>query len=149
MKNIKNLDEFINESIEKTKNMIKTKNVKMIDVDDWDNLVTSTYGRPYNFQQQDDCQSRGIFHLSIPSEYTNDNEMNDEIPEVVNGNEMGVKFKKWLERDPKQPVGGETDDWMIELWWERNFYPDIHTVANDLYDKGLIEAGEYTINIDW
>lgn len=124
------------------------KNVKMIEVSDWDKLVTETYGKPYNFQQQDGCQSRGIFHLTIPSEYACDDEMNDEIPEIINGEIMGVKFKKWLERDPNQPVAGRTD-YGIGLWWDRNFYPDIHTVANDLHKRGLIEAGEYSIEIDW
>jgi hypothetical protein len=128
--------------------MIKVKNVKMIEVSDWDKLVSDTYGKPYSFQQQDGCQSRGIFHLSIPSEYTCDDEMNDEIPEIINSETMGVKFEKWLERDPNQPVGGRTD-YGIDLWWGRNFYPDIHTVANDLHKRGLIEAGEYSIEIDW
>lgn len=129
--------------------MIKTKNVKMIEVNDWDKLVKETYGKPYSLQQQEGCQDRGVINLDIPSKWVNDEEMNDEIPEIINGEVMGVKFKKWLERDTKQPVGGETQQWSINLWWDRNFYPDIHTVANDLYDKGLIEAGEYTINIDW
>jgi hypothetical protein len=62
---------------------------------------------------------------------------------------MGVKFHKWLERDPNEPVGNVTNKTSIELWWERNFYPDIETVANDLYNNGLIEAGNYVINIDW
>jgi hypothetical protein len=128
--------------------MIKVKNVKMIEVSDWDKLVSDTYGKPYKFQQQDGCQSRGIFHLTIPSEYTCDDEMNDEIPEIINGETMGVKFEKWLERDPMQPVAGRTD-YGVGLWWNRNFYPDIHTVANDLYKRGLIEAGKYSIEIDW
>ena len=128
--------------------MIKIKNVKIIEVSDWDKLVSDTYGKPYNFQQQDGCQPRGIFHLTIPSEYTYDDEMNDEIPEVINGEIMGVKFEKWLERDPNQPVAGRTD-YGIGLRWERNFYPDIHTVANDLHKRGLIEAGEYSIELDW
>lgn len=128
--------------------MIKVKNVKMIGVRDWDRLVSETYGRPYTFQQQDGCQSRGIFKLTIPSEYTEDDEMNDEIPEIINGSIRGVKFEKWLERDPKQPVNGRTD-YAIDLWWDRNFYPDIHTVANDLHERGLIEAGDYSIEIDW
>jgi len=128
--------------------MIKVKNVKMIEVSDWDKLVSDTYGKPYCFQQQDGCQSKGIFHLTIPSEYTCDDEMNDEIPEIINGETMGVKFEKWLERDPKQPVAGRTD-YVVGLWWDRNFYPDIHTVANDLHKRGLIEAGEYSIEIDW
>jgi hypothetical protein len=128
--------------------MIKIKNVKMIEVSDWNKLVSDTYGKPYSFQQQNGCWSRGIFHLTIPSEYTRDDEMNDEIPEIINGKTMGVKFEKWLERDPNEPVAGRTD-YGIKLWWDRNFYPDIHTVANDLYKRGLIEAGEYSIEIDW
>jgi len=128
--------------------MIKVKNVKVIEVSEWDKLVSDTYRKPYSFQQQDGCQSRGVFHITIPSDYACDDEMNDEIPEVINGRVMGVKFEKWLERDPNQPVDGRAD-YGIGLWWDRNFYPDIHTVANDLYKKGLIEAGEYSIEIDW
>jgi len=124
------------------------KNVKMIDVGDWDKLVSKTYGRPYSFQQQDGCQSRGIVRITIPDE-TYDDEMHDKIPEKFNDEVMGVKFAKWLARDPKQPVGNEKDDWMINLFWDRNFYPDLQTVANDLLEKGLIEAGDYIINIDW
>ena len=41
------------------------------------------------------------------------------------------------------------DSWLIDLWWKRNFYPDIEMVANDLHAKGLLEAGEYAIDIDW
>lgn len=75
--------------------------------------------------------------------------MNDSIPEVVNGEERGVKFDVWLTRDPKQPIPEQTADYQLALFWERNFYPSLEMVANDLYKKGLIEAGDYTINIDW
>lgn len=131
--------------------MLKTKNVKMIEVSDWDKLVEDTYKRPYSFQQQNGCQDRGTFNLTVPSKWAKeeDNEMHDSIPERINGNEMGVKFEKWLERDPKQPVDGGGDEWEIGLFWERNFYPSIEIVANDLHKKGLIESGSYTINIDW
>ena len=128
-------------------NEFKVKNVKMIEVQDWDGLVESTYGRPYSFQQQDGCKSRGTFKLTIPEEVDEDFG-HDDIPEKINGNVMGVKFSKWLERDPKQPVGNEDSSW-ISLFWERNFYPDVQMVANDLYERGLIEAGDYIINIDW
>jgi hypothetical protein len=60
-----------------------------------------------------------------------------------------AKFEKWLERDPKEWNGKEEDKRFLDLFWDRNFYPDIQTVANDLHKKGLIEAGEYTIKIDW
>ena len=81
-----------------------SKSIKMIEVQDWDNLVSETYKRPYNFQQQDDCQGRGTFELNIPSEDDNEEYMNDSVPEKVNGEEMGVKFKVWLERDPNLNV---------------------------------------------
>lgn len=136
------------ENISESKSIFRS--VRMIDCSDWDKLVEETYKRPYTFQQQDGCQSRGIVSISIPDE-DNDDEMNDSIPEIVNGNTIGVKFAAWLERDPKQPLKDEKDtyDWLIGMFWERSFYPDLQTVANDLHKKGLIEAGEYSINIDW
>jgi hypothetical protein len=135
-------------ALKKFKDLVR--NVKMINCRDWDALVEDTYGRPYCLQQQDGCQPRGIVTLKIPDEAYEEEEMHDKIPEIVNGPVMGVKFEKWLERDPKQPLKGEkNNDWSLSLWWNRNFYPDIQTVANDLHKKGLIEAGEYSININW
>lgn len=151
--------------------MIKIKNVKMIEVSDWDELVSDTYGKPYSFQQQDGCQPRGVVNITIPDE-TYEEEMNDSIPEVINDEyEMGVKFDVWLKRDPNEPLNpskeelkkcnyywGKTEEdeikWKqdeshINMFFERNFYPNIQTVANDLHKKGLIEAGEYSIRIDW
>ena len=127
---------------------MKIKTVKMIDVNDWDDFVQKTYGRPYNYQQQNGCQNRGTFNLTVPSEEANDYE-NDAVPEIVNGPEMGVSFAAWLKRDPKQPLNDDKETVYINLWWTRNFYPDIEVVANDLHAKGLLEAGEYVINIDW
>lgn len=131
--------------------MLKVQTKKVIEVQDWDKLVEETYKRPYSFQQQDDCKPRGVFHLKIPISKPTDFE-NDSVPEVVNGNEMGVSFKAWLERDPKKPIienGKTLPEYCTNLFWERNFYPDIEIVANDLHSKGLLEAGEYMINIDW
>lgn len=129
------------------KKSIKFQTKKVIELSDWDNLVKETYGRPYSFQQQDGCKPRGNFHLTVPEE-TYDFE-NDVVPEKVNHPEMGVSFAAWLARDPKQKVGEEKYDWSISMWWERNFYPDVQMIANDLHAKGLIEAGDYVIDIDW
>ena len=89
-------------------------------------------------------------YLTIPDQAYD--YQNDSIPEVVNGDKIGVSFKAWLERDPKQCLNTD-DQWDREhglaIFWERNFYPELQTVANDLYNKGLLEAGEYGINIDW
>ncbi len=129
--------------------MLKYKTTKVIEVQDWDKLVVDTYKRPYKFQQQDGCQSRGTVHINIPDDNEEEEEQNDSIPEKINGDEMCVKFDVWLERDPKAPVNGRSDEWEIAIFWHRNFYPYIQTVANDLHAKGLIEAGEYTIDINW
>lgn len=128
--------------------MVKYKTEKVIEVGDWDDLVIETYGKPYNFQQQNGCQSRGTFYLTVSADELVD-QGKDTILEEINGDEVGVKFSTWLARDPKQPVGKETEQWKIDLFWERNFYPDIEIIANDLCKRGLIGAGDYIINIDW
>jgi hypothetical protein len=127
--------------------MIKTKTKQVIDVGDFDNLVTETYGKPYNFQQQDGCKERQQVDITVPDE-AYDYE-NDAIPEEVNGEEMGVSFEAWLARDPDEwSIKGDYP-YRISLWWERNFYPDVQMILNDLHAKGLFPAGEYTIDIDW
>lgn len=127
--------------------MFKSKRV--IDVYDWDNLVTETYGKPYSFQQQDDCKDRGIENFSCPCE-PEDYE-NDTVPEIVNHGDMGVSFKAWLERDPNQKLSNPEDQnsWSLGLWWNRNFYPHVSMIINDLHEKGILEEGDFSIEIDW
>ena len=132
---------------------MKFKQVQRIEVQEWDQLVEETYGRIYSFQQQDGCKDRGVENLTVPVQHPWDYE-NDTIPEKVNGDEMGVSFKAWLERDPKQKIN--SDDarrqacgFGLNLFWKRNFYPSVEMIANDLHSKGLLPAGEYVINIDW
>lgn len=126
---------------------MKIRAEKVVDVQEWNKLVTATYGKPYHFQQQDGCRDRSVATLTIPEEAADFS--NTTVPEVINCDELGVSFAAWLARDPAQPVGKVTDEWRIKLWWHRNFYPDIQMVANDLHAKGLVEAGSYLIIIDW
>ncbi len=128
--------------------MLKSKTKKFVDVQDFDALVEETYGKPYSFQQQNGCQERGVYCLTVPDPNAEDFE-DDEIPEVINGQEMGVSFSSWLKRDPKEWNGESGDERFLDLFWGRNFYPAIEVLANDLHSKGLIETGEYVINIDW
>lgn len=131
--------------------MIKISENNYIEVQDWDDLVRETYGKVYNFQQQNGCRDRQLFEIPVPSDYTEEAEgegsMNENIPEHIRHEVMGVKWKAWLERDPEKQVSGF--DWETRLFWERNFYPSIYTLANDLHAKGLLPAGNYIINIDW
>lgn len=125
--------------------MALIKNVKVIDTADWDQLVMDTYGRPYAFQQQDGCKERGTVTLRVPCAVAE--HYPDEIPEVINGPVMGVSFAAWLARPANQPIASENE--YLSMWWERNFYPDIQMIANDLHAKGLLPADQYMINIDW
>ena len=126
---------------------MKITNEQIIQVQEWDSTVKETYKRPYSFQQQDGCKSRGIFRITIPDE-AEDYEKNT-VPEIVNHEEMGVSFEAWLKRDPKKPLKNNKDDHSLKLWWNRNFYPDVQMIANDLCKKGIIEKGNYIIDIDW
>lgn len=126
---------------------LKYKLEKTISLCDWDHLVIKTYNRPYHFQQQDGCMERQRVDIEIPSEGFDFE--NETVPEIVNGKEMGVSFSSWLARDPKQELKNQEFSHQLELWWHRNFYPDVQMVANDLHARGLIEAGSYVIDIDW
>jgi hypothetical protein len=126
---------------------IKMKTVNMIRLSDFDELVIKTYGRPYSFQQQDGCKSRGSYEFILPLKYTPEDYEATEIPEVVNHEEMGVSFKAWLEKDPSTPFISES--WRRSLWWDRNFYPHVEMILDDLFKKGLLPKGDYVIKIDW
>ena len=47
---------------------MKTRTETVVDVQEWNKLVNETYGRVYSFQQQNDCQPRGRFPISVPEE---------------------------------------------------------------------------------
>ena len=125
---------------------MKIKTEQVIDVQEWDATVIETYGRPYSLQQQDGCRSRGVLRITVPEE--TDDTYPDTVPEIVNHAEMCVNFKAWLARDPKKPLADGTD-YSLDLWWERNFYPNLQVVANDLHARGLLKKGNYAIDIDW
>lgn len=124
---------------------MKIKTIQSIDVAEWDDLVQKTYGRIYNYQQQDNCKERGVDYITVPCPYPDDYQ-NDTVTEKVNGDEMGVSFAAWLARNPEQLM--TTED-KLDLFWCRNFYPSIDMVVNDLHAKGLLPEGKYQIVIDW
>jgi hypothetical protein len=129
-------------------NNLKINTKQYIDERDFSKFVSVTYGRPYRFQQQDGCRDRGTHHAIVPEPDPEDYEAT-EIPEEINGETMGVSFAAWLAREPKAPVGDESEPWVVAIFWERNFYPDLGAVLNDLHARGLLDAGEYVLVIDW
>lgn len=121
----------------------------MVSVQDWDDLVTEIYGKPYYFQQQDGCKERGTEQITVPDEDWEYDYEETELPFKVNGEEMGVSFETWLNTTPEDTAKHFESGWENNLFWERNFYPNVNMIANDLHSKGLIEPGEYVIEIGW
>lgn len=116
--------------------------IKQIDEGTLSKLVSETYGRPYQFQQQEGCMQRGVRYVTIPTE---GEDYDDSGDYTVNGKDMGVSFETWK----STPIKQRSPDYLNDIFWERNFYPNLDMVLNDLHAKGLIEAGDYQINIDW
>jgi hypothetical protein len=135
--------------------MIKINKIQVISVHDWDDLVKDTYGKQYNFQQQDFCKEPQRVKITVPVKQPYDYE-NDTIPGVIEirDNKMGVSFKGWLERDSDAPLNTshlQLNTCKINnmFFWHRKFYPHIDMLINDLHAKGLLPAGDYEIDIDW
>ena len=121
--------------------MLEYDEVRLVDSYDFDQFVKSVYGKPYCYQQQDDCRDKGIESFTVPMEEDDyfDNDLEDEPL-------MGVSFKTWLDKDVNEKFF--EDDWENTLFWYRNFYPHFSMIINDLYKKGLIEKGSYIMSID-
>jgi hypothetical protein len=129
--------------------MIKINTINVIDVHDWNALVRRIYDKPYNLQQQDGCYNNGdLYDIEVDLNNKLDDVFEIDIPKEVNGDIQGVNFETWLKTDPLT----HTPDWIqwrIDLFWERNFYPDINILAQDLCRKGHINEGSYSIKIWW
>lgn len=129
--------------------MIKYKTIKQISLQDWDNLVKSTYNKIYSLQQQDGCMYKGTtIEFTVPVEKVEDYER-DKIPFEINLDERGVSFISWLNTNPEDTAKHFEHNYQNELFWQRTFYPNLTILINDLYDRELIEEGEYSILIDW
>lgn len=125
---------------------LQIQNKLVVDESDWSYWVECVTGKHYRLQQQDGCRDRGVEYLKVPSEWSYDHE-NDEIEVAVNGEEMGVSLKAWLARKPEDKFFADARK--EQLFWERNFYPELGALANYLHEQGLLPAGHYMINIDW
>lgn len=126
----------------------KCENKKVIHYSDWNEFIYSIYKLPYNYQQQNDCQNKSI-EISIPRDILDNwDDGADSIPYEVNGEEMCVKFDTWKNSDFKEMCKHFDGEWRARLFYERNFYPDINPLLDDLYKRGLLEEGEYLILVD-
>lgn len=129
--------------------MLEFRIEKVIDSSDLDALVVATYGKPFCFQQQDDCRDRGSYQFEVKSEPDLSDEFKGktELDCGINGEDYGVDFQTWLNTKASDFYDGKP--FYQDLWFERNFYPDMVYLLSDLCKRGLIEAGRYTIEVDW
>ena len=120
---------------------------------DFNKLVEKTYDKFYCFQQQDNGRKHGVYTFEIPVK-SPFNYQNISIPEIVNHSEIGVDFYTWLQRDIHKPLKDVkyTTDFNkslgLRLWWDRNFFPSIDMIINDLYKNGILPEGFLKIIID-
>lgn len=126
--------------------MLKFEQVYTIDVSNWDEFVKNHYGKKhYSFQQQNGCQERGNYRINVDWIDKDCIFTNDEVELEINGDEMGVSLKSWI--DAKESFFN--DEFHERLFWERNFYPAVEEIVLDLYEKGLIPHKMFDIKIDW
>jgi hypothetical protein len=119
---------------------MRIENVKLIGETEFSRLVSETYGRPYQLQQQDNCMGQDeIERVTVPDEGI---DIDDD-----------ARFAEWRDADVPDPVGvlhGETRwDWEVELYWQREYYPPLQELVNDLHERGLLPQGDYVIHASW
>ncbi len=68
---------------------------------------------------------------------------------IIGVQEMGVSFETWKNTPRDAFLEELKDEWRSDLFWERNFYPHFSMIVKDLYERGILEEGEYGIDIDW
>lgn len=132
---------------------MKTKKTNAITERDWNELVQSTYCKPYNLQQQGGCMDNGSFvEFSVPNTAEDDGKDEAILEKEYHDQKdsyRGATFEQWLSRDSKKPLNGQEYDWQLDFFWSRNFYPNLEVLAQDLYKKGLLEEGHYSIHVSW
>lgn len=129
-------------------NKLEVRINKTINCNNLDKVVEKVYGIPYSFQQQDGCKYRGFEYVTIPSPEPMDYNR-ETIPFQVNGNIKGVSFEAWKNVNLEDIKSKFEYDFEENIFFERSFYPHLDQILNDLHNKGLIEAGEYQIEINW
>lgn len=136
---------------------LSTSTWTVIDADEFSDLVTATYGRPYCLGRQADTMGvdRLVF-IQVPNRGEHDSDP--------------VAFQQWLDADPQAPIKNPRyDDFVAwaqqqptpqhlpaeyfqpgedthSKYWELNMIPPFGDVIDDLAKRGLLTPGEYVIH---
>lgn len=113
--------------------LIEYKTVKQIIYSDFNDLVMSTYKRPYNLQQHDYLGQNEVFNITV---YSKDDYSLEDVEK------MREEVEDWAKS--KAP-----EDFFEEIDFIRKNYPDLDSILLDLSIKGFISPGEYEILVWW
>lgn len=128
---------------------------KVVEEGCWNFFIENTFNKgpyTYNFQQQDGCRERGPYLVEVPPSEEDlldgPELLNEEISYEVNGEMYGVSLETWLNTSKVDTASKLEKDYLNDLYWCRHFYPRINELVNHLYKLGLIEEGDFYIEID-
>ena len=114
---------------------MRIRNEKVIDVSEWDSLVRKTYGRPYSFQQQDECKDRGVFRFTVPAKA--DDHEQESVPEIVNHEKWAsalhhgssetrnLRYRAAAKMLPASIYGGVETSTQTYKWWQMTYTPKV------------------------
>lgn len=117
---------------------IRVQDVKLIHESELSKRVAEMFERPYQLQQQGDMLGQdSVVIADVPAEP----EFDLDLP----------SFLEWSTRDVNLEPPGESwhYPWQRELWWHREFYPDLQEVLNELHRLGELPEGKYAIHVWW
>lgn len=127
------------ETDQQRQQILKGETVQVIWEHDFNKVVQSVYGKPYVFQQQGDMLlgQNGYYPFTVHSA---------EKYQQWDATEIDAELTRWLSAEPPQNARAFT----IQLWWERENYPDIDVILYDLaYRRGLMASGRYALHVWW
>ena len=102
---------------------------------EFSNLVRQTFERPYSLQQQGDMHSQESFiRFDVPAELEWEHE---------------PSLETWLATTPPDPEDHSMAAFTNRLRWDREFYPDLQDIANELHARGQLDAGTYVLHVWW
>ena len=110
------------------------KEVKLIWEHELNELITATYGRPYNYGRWQEMGQDTMTQVTVP----------EEADEPWEGGPPSLE--EWLAGEPPATL---TDAWRIEQWWQTEYCPELQVVVNDLHARGLMPAGDYVMHVWW
>ena len=105
---------------------------------EFSDLVRQTFERPYSLQQQGDMHSQESFvRFDVPADREEEEHW------------QAVSMEEWLAATPPDPEDRSMEAFTDRLRWDREFYPQLDSVANELHARGQLDAGTYVLHVWW